>query len=218
MDPTLKQGNVFSQLVEEHNISRKQLQALYDSGLMSDLLKAGARGCAGRVDRNEFRELLELPRLALEVLLVVKAHQKLHHFPGLIEEDVVVVGNVGRAAPYGKIAVTLSPVGEFDSGERLRVEDVIEQSRTWEQSSFALGQQHAEAFCGGGVRIPMHWRRYRLLFPSTTWGERKGKARNSKVSIPQLHWTNLDWSMTFISSSVHINPQDYRVLAVQRRW
>ncbi len=77
MNPTVKQALHFFALVEQKDVSEEQLQALYQSGLVSDLLDANA----SEINRDEFRRVCGLKPFVPELKIWKTIKLGLHKSP-----------------------------------------------------------------------------------------------------------------------------------------
>lgn len=150
---TLKQANQVLNLISQKDPPSDQLQALFASGLLSDLLDANV----AEVDREKFRELLGLKLLLPLLTISVSDTSKLQPpFDGWeVKEDSI--------SPIGTLELKLA---EFlEKGETsVKGEEILKRAK---KKGFTLGLRHAKAILAKKDRISKEWRKYCFVFPGT---------------------------------------------------
>ncbi|MDO8429771.1 MAG: hypothetical protein Q7S73_00180 [bacterium] len=158
MKPTLQQANQVLNLISQKDPSEKQLQALFASGLLSDLLDADT----SRTDREKFRELLGLNMIAIGVSDISDLQPPYAGWK-VIKQAAIPIGTV-----------TLKLTEFLEKGETVEGEEMLKRAVT---HFFMFGLRHANALLAKADRIPEKWRQYCCVFPGTICEDPSGIQR-----------------------------------------
>ena len=179
MSATLKQANQFLNLISQKDKSSVELQALYASGLLSDLLDADV----SQVDREKFRELLGIKSFLPLTIRVSDTSDVEPPFRGWkILKDA--------KTPIGTLRLKLA---EFlKRGESSVIG--MEMLRRSDRYGFTLGLRHAKALLAKEDSIPKEWQKYSLVFLGTV-----GEGSIGGRFIPRLCWDRDHWSSDWLA-------------------